>query len=44
MPTVADLRARRLELTRASLRERLLAGDFDDVRVVVEVARARSST
>ena len=36
MPTVADLRARRLDLTRASLRERLLAGDFDDVRVVVE--------
>ena len=36
MPTVADLRARRLELTRASLRERLVAGDFDDVRVVVE--------
>jgi ATP-dependent RNA helicase DeaD len=26
VPTVADLRARRLELTRASLRERLLAG------------------
>ena len=36
VPTVADLRARRLEVTRASLRERLLAGDFDDVRVVVE--------
>ena len=36
VPTVADLRARRLELTRASLRERLLAGDLDDVRVVVE--------
>ena len=36
MPTVADLRARRLEVTRASLRERLLAGDLDDVRVVVE--------
>ena len=36
VPTVADLRARRLELTRASLRERLVAGDFDDVRVVVE--------
>lgn len=36
LPTVADLRARRLELTRASLRERLLAGDLDDVRVVVE--------
>jgi ATP-dependent RNA helicase DeaD len=36
VPTVADLRARRLDLTRASLRERLLARDFDDVRVVVE--------
>ena len=36
LPTVADLRARRLELTRASLREHLLAGDFDDVRVVVQ--------
>ena len=28
VPTVADLRARRLELTRASLRERLLAGEL----------------
>jgi ATP-dependent RNA helicase DeaD len=36
LPTVADLRARRLDLTRASLRERLVAGDLDDVRVVVE--------
>jgi ATP-dependent RNA helicase DeaD len=36
VPTVADLRSRRLELTKASLRERLVAGDFDDVRVVVE--------
>ena len=36
IPTVADLRAKRLELTRASLRERLVAADFDDVRVVVE--------
>jgi ATP-dependent RNA helicase DeaD len=36
VPTVADLRARRLELTRASLRERLVAGDLDDVRVVVD--------
>ena len=36
VPTVADLRARQLDLTRASLRERLLAGDYDDVRVVVE--------
>jgi ATP-dependent RNA helicase DeaD len=36
VPTVADLKARRLELTRASIHERLVAGDFDDVRVVVE--------
>ncbi len=36
VPTVADLRARRLEVTRASLRERLLAGDLDATRVVVE--------
>ena len=36
VPTVADLKARRLELTRASIRERLVAGDYDDVRVVVE--------
>jgi ATP-dependent RNA helicase DeaD len=36
VPTVADLRARQLDLTRASLRERLVAADYDDVRVVVE--------
>ena len=36
VPTVADLRAKRLELTRASLRESLLAGGFDGYRVVVE--------
>ncbi len=36
VPTVADLRARRLELTSATLREQLAAGGFDDVRVVVE--------
>ena len=36
VPTVADLRAKRLELTRAAVHERLVAGDFDDVRVVVE--------
>jgi ATP-dependent RNA helicase DeaD len=36
VPTVADLRARRLELTRASLREALLAPDLDTFRVVVE--------
>ncbi len=36
VPTVADLRARRLELTTASLREALLAGAHDRFRVVVE--------
>jgi ATP-dependent RNA helicase DeaD len=36
VPTVADLKAKRLEITRASIRERLVAGGLDDVRVVVE--------
>ncbi|MHB1560823.1 MAG: DEAD/DEAH box helicase, partial [Isosphaeraceae bacterium] len=36
LPTIADLRARRLELTRASIREAILAGDLDHFRVVVE--------
>jgi ATP-dependent RNA helicase DeaD len=36
VPTVADLRARRLEMTRASLRETILAGDLDHFRVVVD--------
>ncbi len=36
LPTVADLRARRLELTRAALRESLLGDDLDPFRVVVE--------
>jgi ATP-dependent RNA helicase DeaD len=36
VPTVAELRARRLDLTRAALREQLVAGGFDAVRVVVE--------
>jgi len=35
VPTMANLRARRLELVAASLRERLAAGDFEDVRGVV---------
>src|SRR3982750_901230 len=35
VPTVADLRAKRLDITRASLRERLLAGGLDHTRVVV---------
>src|SRR3954470_1488499 len=36
VPTVADLRAKRLELTRAAVREVLIAGGFEQVRVVVE--------
>jgi ATP-dependent RNA helicase DeaD len=36
VPTVADLRARRLDLTRAGLRETLLGDDLDSFRVVVE--------
>ena len=36
VPTVADLRARRLELTRAALRESLLEDELDRFRVVVE--------
>jgi ATP-dependent RNA helicase DeaD len=36
LPTIADLRTKRLEITRAAVRERLLAGDLDDVRVVIE--------
>ena len=36
IPTVADLRARRLELTRAALEESLLEDHLDRFRVVVE--------
>jgi ATP-dependent RNA helicase DeaD len=36
LPTVADLRTRRLELTRAALRESLLEDDLDAFRSVVE--------
>ena len=35
VPTIKDLRARRLEQLAAALRERLIAGDFDDMRAVV---------
>ena len=35
LPTVADLRTRRLELTRASLREAVLAGELEPYRAVV---------
>jgi ATP-dependent RNA helicase DeaD len=36
VPTVADVRARQLDLTRAALREHLVAGGTDQFRVVVE--------
>ncbi|MDB5323347.1 MAG: cshA 2, partial [Phycisphaerales bacterium] len=36
VPTVADLRAKRLDMTRASLRETILAGGLDNFRVCVE--------
>ena len=36
VPTIVDLRARRLELTRAALRETLVEGGLDDYRVAVE--------
>ena len=36
VPTVADIRARRLDVTKASIRETILAGALEDVRVVVE--------
>ena len=36
VPTTADLRSRRLELTRAAIEELILEDDFDGFRVVVE--------
>jgi ATP-dependent RNA helicase DeaD len=36
VPTIADLRARRLELTRASIREAIEGGDLERYRVIVE--------
>jgi ATP-dependent RNA helicase DeaD len=36
LPTMADLRAKRLEATRVKLRERLLAGGLEEMRAVVE--------
>ena len=36
LPTIVDLRTRRLELTRGALREALVEGNFDGFRVVVE--------
>ncbi len=40
LPTVADLRARRLELTYTALRDSLLKDDFEDFRDVVELLGA----
>ena len=36
LPTVADLKARRLEATKTALQERLVAGDFGELRTVVD--------
>jgi ATP-dependent RNA helicase DeaD len=36
VPTVADLRARRMDITRASLREAILAEDFEQYHVVID--------
>jgi ATP-dependent RNA helicase DeaD len=36
VPTVLDVRARRLDVTRASIRDLILAGDLDGYRVVIE--------
>ena len=36
VPTIVDLRTRRLELTRAAIEEAIAAGDLDQYRVVVE--------
>ena len=36
VPTVVDVRARRLDVTRASIRDTILAGELDGYRVVVE--------
>ncbi len=36
LPTVLDVRAKKLELTRGALRETIVAGDLDRYRVVVE--------
>jgi ATP-dependent RNA helicase DeaD len=36
VPTVADLRARRMDITRASLREAILEEDFEQYQVVID--------
>jgi ATP-dependent RNA helicase DeaD len=40
VPTIVDLRARKLEMTRAAIQETLLGGDLDSYRVVVEALAA----
>ncbi|MEX2179476.1 MAG: DEAD/DEAH box helicase [Gemmatimonadaceae bacterium] len=40
VPTIVDLRSRKLELTRAAIQETLLAGELDSFRVVVETLSA----
>ncbi len=42
VPTIVDLRARKLELTRAAIQEAIIAGDLDAYRVVVEVLGAEN--
>ena len=44
IPTVADMRARRMKQTSAALRERLQAGGFDEARAVVESLAAEFPT
>ena len=36
LPTIADLRTKRLEMTRAAVEELLAEGDLDDMRVVID--------
>jgi ATP-dependent RNA helicase DeaD len=40
VPTVADLKARRMELTREAIREAIEAGELDHFRVIVETLSA----
>ncbi len=40
LPTVLDVRAKKLELTRGAIREAVVAGDLDRYRVVVEALAA----
>ncbi|MEO8140981.1 MAG: DEAD/DEAH box helicase, partial [Gemmatimonadota bacterium] len=40
LPTVLDVRAKQLELTRGAIREAIVAGDLDRYRVVVEALSA----